>query len=57
LYQQSRQTLPWLTQALIATSTFFRATGWIWLAGMVAACVRVRGRRCEGPRFVRAGMR
>jgi len=39
VYQQSRQTLPWLTQALIATSAFFRATGWIWLAGMVAACV------------------
>ena len=28
VYQQSRQTLPWLTQALIATSGFFRATGW-----------------------------
>ena len=39
VYEQSRQTLPWLTQALIATSAFFRATGWIWLAGMVAACV------------------
>ena len=32
VYQQSRQTLPWLTQALIATSDFFRATGWLWLA-------------------------
>src|SRR5436190_8897587 len=31
VYQQSRQTLPWLTQALIATSDFFRATGWLWL--------------------------
>ncbi len=30
VYQQSRQTLPWLTQALIAASTFFRATGWLW---------------------------
>ena len=35
VYQQSRQTLPWLTQALIATSAFFRATGWFWLAGIV----------------------
>src|SRR5690349_1283067 len=39
VYQQSRQTLPWLTQALIATSGFFRATGWLWVAGIVAACV------------------
>ncbi len=38
VYQQSRQTLPWLTQALIATSAFFRATGLLWLAlGAVAA--------------------
>jgi general secretion pathway protein F len=39
VYQQSRQTLPWLTQALISTSAFFRATGWLWLAGLIAACV------------------
>jgi general secretion pathway protein F len=39
VYQQSRQTLPWLTQALIATSGFFRATGWLWLAGVVGALV------------------
>ena len=31
VYQQSRQTLPWLTRALIATSDFVRATGWYWL--------------------------
>ena len=37
VYQQSRQTLPWLTQALIATSAFFRATGWLWLALVVVA--------------------
>ena len=37
VYQQSRQTLPWLTQALIATSAFFRATGWLWLALVVSA--------------------
>jgi general secretion pathway protein F len=39
VYQQSRQTLPWLTQALIATSAFFRATGWLWLAAVTAAWV------------------
>ena len=39
VYQQSRQTLPWLTLALIATSNFFRATGWLWLGALVTACV------------------
>ena len=39
VYQQSRQTLPWLTQALIATSAFFRATGWMWVALALAAVV------------------
>ena len=39
VYQQSRQTLPWLTRALIATSEFFRATGWAWLGAAVAALV------------------
>jgi general secretion pathway protein F len=36
VYQQSRQTLPWLTQALIATSAFLRQTAWLW-----AACIAV----------------
>jgi general secretion pathway protein F len=36
VYQQSRQTLPWLTRALIASSDFMRATGWYWLA-LIAA--------------------
>jgi general secretion pathway protein F len=36
VYQQSRQTLPLLTQALIGVSGFFRATGAAWLA--VAIC-------------------
>jgi len=35
VYQQSRQTLPWLTRALIASSDFLRATGGYWL-GLVA---------------------
>jgi general secretion pathway protein F len=39
VYQQSRQTLPVLTQALIATSAFFRATGWLWLAAIVVVAV------------------
>jgi general secretion pathway protein F len=39
VYQQSRQTLPWLTQALIATSAFFRATGWLWLGLVAVAAV------------------
>jgi general secretion pathway protein F len=38
VYQQSRQTLPFLTQALIATSAFLRATGWVWLV-LIAALV------------------
>lgn len=32
VYQQSRQTLPWLTRALIATSGFLRATSGVWIA-------------------------
>ena len=37
VYQQSRQTLPLLTQALIATSDFLRATGWLWLTVIAIA--------------------
>jgi general secretion pathway protein F len=37
VYQQSHQALPLLTRALIATSEFFRATGWYWLAALVVA--------------------
>lgn len=39
VYQQSRQTLPWLTRALIASSGFVRATGWYWLAALLLAAV------------------
>ena len=39
VYQQSRQTLPVLTQALIATSAFFRATGWLWLVLILVASI------------------
>jgi len=37
VYEQGRQTLPWLTRALIATSAFMRATAWMWFALAVAA--------------------
>ncbi|MGH8714844.1 MAG: type II secretion system F family protein, partial [Casimicrobiaceae bacterium] len=36
VYQQSRQALPFLTRALIATSTFLRATGAYWLVAAAA---------------------
>jgi general secretion pathway protein F len=39
VYQQSRQTLPWLTRALIATSDFLRETGWYWLAAIAIAAI------------------
>ncbi|MFI4903504.1 MAG: type II secretion system F family protein, partial [Burkholderiales bacterium] len=38
VYQQSHQALPWLTRALIATSAFFRAWGWVF-ALLIAAAV------------------
>ncbi|TMH08461.1 MAG: type II secretion system protein GspF [Betaproteobacteria bacterium] len=37
VYQQSRQALPFLTRALIATSDFLRATGGYWAIALVAA--------------------
>jgi general secretion pathway protein F len=39
VYQQSRQTLPLLTQALISFSAFFRATAPLWLAVVIAIVV------------------
>jgi general secretion pathway protein F len=39
VYQQSRQTLPWLTRALIASSDFVRATAWYWIAALVVLVV------------------
>jgi general secretion pathway protein F len=34
VYQQSRQTLPFLTRALISSSDFLRATVWYWLGAI-----------------------
>jgi len=47
VYQQSRQTLPWLTRALIAASDFMRATAWYWLGAILAvtACASLLLRR------------
>lgn len=39
VYQQSRQTLPWLTQAMISLSGFLRGTAWMWLSGIAAAAI------------------
>lgn len=36
VYEQSRQQLPLLTRALIASSGFLRATGWIWVGVALA---------------------
>jgi general secretion pathway protein F len=47
VYQQSHQALPWLTRALIATSEFFRATGWMWatLVAVLAIALAAAWRR------------
>jgi general secretion pathway protein F len=50
VYQQSRQTLPLLTRALIATSAFFRATGWLWASGFAAALIAFAAAN-RGPAF------
>ncbi len=36
VFRQSHQSLPFLTQALIASSDFMRATGWYWLASLAS---------------------
>lgn len=48
VFQQSRQALPWLTQALIAFSAFLRASWMFWLAAFaLGAVVLVLGWRRE----------
>jgi len=39
VFQQSRQTLPWLTRGLIGFSAFVRTTWWMWAGGALAALV------------------
>jgi len=43
VFQQSRQTLPWLTRALIGFSAFLRATWWIWLAAIAGIAAAAAG--------------
>ena len=48
VFQQSRQALPWLTQALIGFSAFLRASWMFWLAALVlGAGVMIVGWRRE----------
>jgi general secretion pathway protein F len=37
VFQNTSQTLPWLTRALIGVSDFLRASWWLWLAVVIAA--------------------
>jgi hypothetical protein len=39
VYQQSRQSLPWLTRSLIAFTGFARETGGFWVFGAVLATI------------------
>ena len=41
VYEQSRQQLPLLTRALIASSAFLRATGWFWVAAAIVVPIVV----------------
>ena len=50
VYQQSRQTLPLLTRALIGTSAFLRITAWAWIA-LGAAAVLAFGALYRRERF------
>lgn len=35
VFEHSKQSLPWLTRAMIGLSDFLRATWWLWLAGLL----------------------
>jgi general secretion pathway protein F len=37
VFQNTNQTLPWLTRALIGLSDFLRASGWLWLIAITVA--------------------
>ncbi|MHB1401244.1 MAG: type II secretion system inner membrane protein GspF [Thiobacillus sp.] len=42
VFQNTNQTLPWLTRALIGLSDFLRASGWLWLIAIAVAIWAVR---------------
>lgn len=52
VFQNTNQTLPWLTRALIGLSDFLRASWWLWLAVIVAAVWTARrALRLPAPRL------
>ena len=52
VFQNTNQTLPWLTRALIGLSDFLRASGWLWLIAIaVAAWAARRALARPGPRL------
>ena len=52
VFQNTNQSLPWLTVALIGLSDFLRATWWLWLAAIVAAVWAARRTLAKpGPRL------
>lgn len=60
VFQNTHQTLPWLTRALIATSAFMQSSGWLWLIALAAAAwgaVRLLRHPPRRMRFHRALLR
>jgi general secretion pathway protein F len=52
VFQNTNQTLPWLTLALIGVSDFLRASWWLWLAAIISAVWAARrALRLPGPRL------
>jgi general secretion pathway protein F len=52
VFQNTNQTLPWLTRALIGLSDFLRASWWLWLAAIVVAVWSARRALARpGPRL------
>lgn len=42
VFESTKQTLPWLTRALLAASRFLQATGWIWIVAAIVGVVAAR---------------
>lgn len=52
VFQNTNQTLPWLTRALIGLSAFLRMSGWLWLIAIAAAVWAARRALARpGPRL------